>query len=94
MDPKDRVETVAKTKAGAKQEKATSGEESAPGARFSVAQADVDAVIEDWPAAPKKMAQHMFEQYGSPNEASPTLLIWLDSGPCIRTIVTSEELAH
>ena len=46
MDPKDRVETVAKTKAGAKQEKATSGEESAPGARFSVGQADVDAVIE------------------------------------------------
>lgn len=94
MDPNERVETVMKTKAGAKREKAASGEESAPGAGFSVAQADVDAVIEHWPPAPKKLARDMVDQYGPPSEATPTLLIWHDSGPWKRTIVTSDETAH
>ena len=35
MDPKDRVETVAKTKLGAKAEKASTGDASAPEARLS-----------------------------------------------------------
>ncbi len=94
MDPKDRVETVAKTKIGAQREKASSGDESAPGAAFGVPEADLDAVIERWPSAPKKMAQDMVKQYGPPNEATPTLLIWHDSGPWKRTIVTSDETAH
>ena len=94
MDTKDRVETVAKTKMGAQREKAASGADPAPGAAFRVPQADVDAVIETWPPAPKKMAQDMVRQYGLPNEATPTLLIWHDSGPWKRTIVTSDETAH
>jgi len=94
MDPKDRVETVVETKAAAKRERATSGEESAPGARSRVAQGDVDALIENWPAAPEKQAQDMLNQYGLPNEATPTLLIWHDSGPWKRTILTSDETAH
>jgi hypothetical protein len=94
MDPKDRVETVAKTKAGAREEKASPGDQSAPGAAHSVTQAEVDAIIENWPPAPKKMAQDMVEQYGLANEATPTLLIWHDSGPWKRTIVTSDETAH
>lgn len=94
MDPKDRVETVAKTKAGAREEKASPGDQSAPGAVHSVTQAEVDAIIENWPPAPKKMAQDMVQQYGLANEATPTLLIWHDSGPWKRTIVTSDETAH
>ena len=94
MDPKDRVETVAKTKMGARQEKASSGDEPAPGAAFRVTQSDVDAVIERWPSAPKKMAQDIVSQYGLPDEATPTLLIWHGSGPWKRTIVTSDETAH
>ncbi len=94
MDPKDRVETVAKTKAGAREEKASPGDESAPGAEYGVTQAEVDAIIENWPPAPKKMAQDMVKQYGLPNEATPTLQIWHDSGPWKRTIVTSDETAH
>lgn len=94
MDPKDRVETVAKTKLGAQQEKASSGDEAAPGEPFLVSQADVNAVIENWPSAPKTMAQDMVRRYGLPNEATPTLLIWHDSGPWKRTIVTSDETAH
>ncbi len=94
MDPKDRVETVAKTKAGARAEKASPGDASAPGAEHSVTQGEVDAIIENWPPAPKKMAQDMVMQYGLPNEATPTLLIWHDSGQWKRTIVTSDETAH
>ena len=94
MDPKDRVETVAKTKAGARDEEASPGDQSAPGATHSVAEAEVDAIIEKWPPAPQKMAKDMVEQYGAPNEATPTLLIWHDSGPWKRTIVTSDETAH
>ena len=40
------------------------------------------------------MAQDMLAQYGSPNEATATLLIWHDSGAWKRTIVTSDETAH
>ncbi len=94
MDPQDRVETVVKTKADAKQERASSGDERAPGGQHLVSQEQLAAVIEDWPAAPKKVAQEMTERYGLPNEATPTLLIWHDSGPWKRTIVTSDETAH
>ncbi len=94
MDPKDRVETVAKTKVGANEEKASTGEKHAPGARHRVDRSHVDAVIEAWPPAPGKVAQEIVERYGLPNEATPTLLIWHDSGPWKRTIITSDETAH
>ncbi len=94
MDPKDRVETVAKTKAGAMQEKASSAEERAPGAAYQVAQADVEAIIERWPPAPKKVAKETVARYGLPNEGTPTQLIWHDNGPWKRTVITSDETAH
>ncbi len=34
------------------------------------------------------------KKYGLPNEATPTLLIWHNSGPWKRTIITSDETAH
>jgi hypothetical protein len=68
MDPEDRMETVAKTKAGAMQEKASSGEEPAPGSEYHVAQADMNAIIENWPQAPKKVVQETIRRYGLPNE--------------------------
>ncbi len=94
MDPKDRVETVAKTKAGAMDEKTRSGSEPAPGAGYTITQAEVDAIAESWPPAPKKIVPEIIEKYGLPNEATPTLLIWHDSGPWKRTIITSDETAH
>ncbi len=94
MEPKDRIETVVKTKADAQQEKAGSGSDAAPGARFTVSQAEVESIIEDWPPAPKKVVHETIEKYGLPNEATPSLLIWHDSGPWKRTIVTSDETAH
>lgn len=94
MEPKDRVETVVKTKISAQQEKAGSGSESAPGAGYTVSRAEVDAIIENWPPAPKKIVPETIKTYGLPNEATPSLLIWHDSGPWKRTIITSDETAH
>ena len=94
MDPKDRLETVAKTKLGAQAEKASPGNESAPGSGFIVTQEEVDAIIEKWPPAPRKVVPDVIEKYGLPNEATPTMLVWHDSGPWKRTIVTSDETAH
>ncbi len=94
MDPKDRVETVAKTKGGAMQEKASSGAEPAPGSVYRLAQADVDATTENWPSAPKKVVQETIAQYGLPNEGTPTQLVWHDNGPWKRTVITSDETAH
>ncbi len=94
MDPQDRVETVAETKLGAKRETASAGDESAPGAAFRVTREQIEAIIEHWPPAPQKVVPEVIEKYGLPNEATPTMLIWHDSGPWKRTIVTSDETAH
>jgi hypothetical protein len=36
----------------------------------------------------------MLDQYGPPNEATPTKLFWYNNGPWKRTIVTSDILIH
>ncbi len=94
MEPKDRVEQVVKTKFGARREAVSEGDREAPGARHRVTQEQFDAIIATWPPAPQKVVPELVERYGLPNEATPTLLIWHDSGPWKRTIVTSDETAH
>ncbi len=93
MDPKDRLETIAKTKASARQEKADT-RAGAPGEQFTVPLQDVEAIIESWPAAPKKVAEETIRRYGPPNEATPTLLIWHRNGQWKRTEITSDETIH
>ncbi len=93
MDPKDRVEAAVKTKVGAKRER-TSDAAPSPDAGARITRAQMDAIVEDWPSAPKMIALEMVERYGLPDEASATLLIWHDSGQFKRTIVTSDETAH
>jgi hypothetical protein len=93
MDPKDRVETLIKTKTSAMQEK-MSGHDEPPGAKYRVDQAQVETIIQNWPAAPKKIAEETVRRYGLPNEATPTLLIWHNNGPWKRTEITSDETVH
>ena len=93
MDPKDRVETLVKTKASAMQKRL--GSDDAPAAEgLRVGQEQVDAITADWPAAPKKVAQDIVGRYGPPNEATPTLLIWHNNGPWKRTVITRDEALH
>jgi hypothetical protein len=60
------------------------------GGRFTVDPAEVEAVIEEWPAAQKNVAKQMIAKYGMPNEATPTKLFWYCNGPWKRTMLTSE----
>ncbi len=56
--------------------------------------AQVEALIENWPDAPKMGARQMLEQYGLPNEATPTKLFWYHNGPWKRTQLTSDVVTH
>lgn len=54
----------------------------------------VEAITRDWPAMSKKAADLTIAQYGPPNEAIPSRLIWYNNGPWKRTIVYRDEIPH
>lgn len=93
MDPKDRVETLIKTKVSSVH-KRVAGNDTPEGARYQVEQEEVEAIIAEWPAAPKKVAQGLLDRYGMPNEATPSMLIWHNNGPWKRTVITRDEALH
>jgi hypothetical protein len=51
----------------------------------------VQTIINNWNAMSKKSANLTIEQYGPPNEAIPSRLIWYSNGPWKRTIVYREK---
>ncbi|WP_159943362.1 MULTISPECIES: hypothetical protein [unclassified Nocardiopsis] len=55
---------------------------------------EVRSLVADWPAGPKKVAGQMLDQYGAPNEATPTRLLWYRNGPWRRTLLTRDEIVH
>lgn len=91
---RERMATVAGAMMSAVRHKRRGEHETELGADYTVDPADVDRLIESWPKPPRMGAQQMLEQYGPPNEATPTKLIWYGNGPWKRTIVTSDELVH
>ncbi len=98
-EPKDvptgkRIETLALATADAMQHKARGEHETEQGAAQSVDLAEAKALIDTWPEAPKKVAESLFEQYGPPNEATPTKLFWYRNGPWKRTELTSDVVLH
>lgn len=54
----------------------------------------VNAIVNDWNAMSKKAANLTIEQYGPPNEAIESRLIWYNNGPWKRTIVYRDEIPH
>jgi hypothetical protein len=54
----------------------------------------VESVINDWNAMSKKAANLTIKQYGPPNEAIQSRLIWYNNGPWKRTIVYRDEIPH
>jgi hypothetical protein len=68
--------------------------ETQKGARGTVAAAEVEKIIEDWPAAQKNIAGQMIEKYGLPSEATPTKLFWYGNGPWKRTELSSDVVVH
>jgi len=64
------------------------------GARQQVDAASLESLLASWPEAPRKGAREMIEQYGPPNEATPTKLFWYRNGPWKRTMVTRDVVLH
>jgi pimeloyl-ACP methyl ester carboxylesterase len=52
----------------------------------------VEQLIAGWGATPKKVVHTTIEKYGPPNEATPSRLIWFNTGPWKRTIVYRDEV--
>ncbi len=51
-------------------------------------------IIQNWPDTSKQAAEAMIQKYGGPGEVTPTMLIWENSGPWMRTIVYKQEIDH
>ncbi len=68
--------------------------ETEKGAELEVSPAEVERVIGDWPEAAQLGVRQLMEQYGPPNEATPTKLMWYRNGPWKRTVLTSDEVLH
>jgi hypothetical protein len=64
------------------------------GAEGRLSEADVEALTEGWPKAPRNIVEQMLRQYGPPNEGTRYRLIWYYNGPWKRTEVTRDEIAH
>ena len=90
----ERMATLAGATVDAVTHQLTGEHETEDGSRQSVERATVEQLITDWPAAPKRGAQQMLEQYGPPNEATPTKLFWYRNGPWKRTVVTRDVVTH
>ena len=90
----ERIATVGGAMADAMSHKARGEHETALGARHVVPLPEVEALIADWPEAPQRGARQMLEQYGPPNEATPTKLFWYQKGQWKRILVTSDVLIH
>ena len=86
--------TLAAATADAAKHKARGEHETEEGTRHTVDPTQVEALIDGWPEAPKMVARQMIEQYGAPNEATPTKLFWYRNGPWKRTLLTSDVVLH
>jgi hypothetical protein len=53
-----------------------------------------DEIVKTWPQAARQAANAMMDQYGAPDEASASLLLWQGNGPWLRTVVYREEAQH
>lgn len=67
------------------------GEKATPG---TVDLTAVEQILSNWGETPQKVARRTIEEYGPPNEATPSRLIWFDNGPWKRTIVYRDEVPH
>ena len=90
----ERMATVGGAAADAAGHKASGEHETEHGVGLSVPLAQAESIIASWPEAPQRGARQMLEQYGPPNEATPTKLFWYRKGPWKRILVTSDVLVH
>jgi hypothetical protein len=52
------------------------------------------ADLKAWPMASQMAAKDMMDQYGKPDEMTPTMLVWNAKGPWAKTVVFKKEYPH
>lgn len=55
---------------------------------------DVQAIIQDWPDDQRTVAKDTIKQYGNPDEATPSLLIWYNKSRWTKILVSKEGSQH
>lgn len=55
---------------------------------------DAKSTIANWPEVSKMVAQMIIDKYGQPHGVTPDMLVWKNSGPWKRTIVSRETVQH
>ncbi|WP_019416201.1 hypothetical protein [Paenisporosarcina sp. TG20] len=92
MEPKERLKTAAISMASDLKVQTFGGAEKTTETVEDMVV--VHTIINDWNAMSKKSASITIEQYGPPNEAIQSRLIWYNNGPWKRTIVYRDEIPH
>jgi len=54
----------------------------------------VKSVLEQWSEDTRNVAKSVIDKYGEPDEMTPSLLIWRNNGPWVKTVVTNEATEH
>ncbi len=89
-----RIGALGEAVADAAKHMAAGQHETEHGARERVQLSEAERLIDRWPKAAMTMARQMLEQYGAPNEATPTKLFWYRAGPWKRIELTSDAVVH
>ncbi len=50
--------------------------------------------MKSWPMASQMAAKDMMDKYGKPDEMTPTMLVWNNKGPWVKTVVFNKEYQH
>ena len=53
-----------------------------------------DEMLQQWPEKSRTAVMEMKEKYGEPTGMTPTMVVWDNSGPFLRTIVYKEPILH
>lgn len=94
MPTHERAASLATSKASANRVKAEAATRTEGGQQHRLSIADAQALVETWPEAPKKAAEKILDEYGPPNEATPTKMFWYRPGRWSRMELTADEAVH
>lgn len=90
----ERMASLATSKTSANAIKVRGGLAQERGGAVRLSLHEAEAIVEDWPEAPRLAARPLFERYGPPHEATPTKLFWYRTEPWARIELTADEVVH
>ena len=94
LDTSERLATTGRAVAQGIAHEMGSEHETQQGERHTASRAEVETIIENWPAAQKNVGRQMIEKYGPPNEATLSKLFWYGNGPWKRTELSRDVVTH